>query len=73
MAEVWFGVDAWMPKCLNRGIINFLGSRMRQGRLAWGTNGRPWKESLDQVDGLGRKHEARQKLLRDNARELCKI
>lgn len=44
-----------------------------QDRAVWGTNGLPWKESLDQVDGLGLKDEARQKLLRDNARELFKI
>jgi predicted TIM-barrel fold metal-dependent hydrolase len=46
---------------------------MGQDRAVWGTNGLPWKESLDQVDGLGLRDEARQKLLRDNARELFKI
>ena len=39
----------------------------------WGTNGLPWKESLDQVDGLKLRDEARQKLIRDNARELFKL
>jgi len=71
--NVWFGVDAWMPKYLKPEIINFIGSRMGQDRAVWGTNGLPWKESLDQVDGLGLKPEARQKLIRDNARELFKL
>ena len=71
--NVWFGVDAWMPKYLKPEILNFIGSRMGMDRAVWGTNGLPWKESLDQVDGLGLKPEARQKLIRDNARELFKI
>lgn len=48
------------------------GERARS-RAVWGTNGLPWKESLDQVDGLGLRDEARRKLIRDNARELFKI
>ena len=71
--NVWFGVDAWNPKYLKPEIIQFIGSRMGQDRAVWGTNGLPWKESLDQVDGLGLKPEARQKLIRDNARELFKL
>jgi len=71
--NVWFGVDAWMPKYLKPEIINFIGSRMGQDRAVWGTNGLPWKESLDQVDGLKLRDEARQKLIRDNARELFKL
>jgi predicted TIM-barrel fold metal-dependent hydrolase len=46
---------------------------MGQDRAVWGTNGLPWKESLDQVDGLGLRPEARQKLIRDNARELFRL
>ena len=38
-----------------------------------GTNGLPWKESLEQVDGLGLREEARRKLIRDNARELFRL
>lgn len=32
-----------------------------------------WKESLDQVDALGLKAEARRKLICDNARELFRL
>lgn len=71
--NVWFGIDAWMPKYLKPEIVNFIGSRMGQDRAVWGTNGLPWKESLDQVDGLGLRPEARQKLIRDNARDLFRL
>ena len=44
---------------------------MGQDRAVWGTNGLPWKDSLDQVDALG--PEARRKLIRDNAIELFRL
>jgi len=46
---------------------------MGQDRAIWGTNGLGWKESLDQVDGLGLKDEAKRKLIRDNAVQLFKL
>ena len=54
-------------------IVNFIGRRMGQDRAVWGTNGLPWKASLDLVDGLGLRDEARRKLIRDNARELFRL
>jgi predicted TIM-barrel fold metal-dependent hydrolase len=71
--NIWFGVDAWMPKYLKPEIINYVNSRMGQDRAVWGTNGLPWKDSLDQVAGLGLKPEAERKLLRDNAVQLFKL
>jgi predicted TIM-barrel fold metal-dependent hydrolase len=71
--NIWLGIDAWMPKYLKPEVIQFVGSRMGQDRCLWGTNGLPWKESLDQVDQLGLKPEAKRKLLRDNAVELFKL
>jgi predicted TIM-barrel fold metal-dependent hydrolase len=71
--NVYFGVDAWMPKYLKPEIIHFINSRMGQDRSLWGTNGLPWKESLDQVDELGLREETRKKLLRDNAVQLFKL
>jgi predicted TIM-barrel fold metal-dependent hydrolase len=68
--NVYFGVDAWMPKYLKPEAIQFVNSRMGQDRCLWGTNGLPWKESLKQVDELGLRPEARRKLLRENAVEL---
>jgi predicted TIM-barrel fold metal-dependent hydrolase len=71
--NIWFGIDAWMPKYLSPAVLQFIGSRMGQDRCLWGTNGLPWKESLDQVDQLGLKPQARRKLLRDNAVQLFNL
>ena len=71
--NIWFGIDAWMPKYLKPDILQFIGSRMGQDRCLWGTNGLPWKESLDQVEQLGLKPESKRKLLRDNAVQLFKL
>ena len=71
--NVWLGIDAWMPKYLKPEVIQFIGSRMGQDRCLWGTNGLPWKESLDQVEQLGLKPEAKRKLIRDNAVELFRL
>ena len=71
--NIWLGIDAWMPKYLKPEVIQFIGSRMGQDRCLWGTNGLSWKESLDQVEQLGLKPEAKRKLLRDNAEELFRL
>jgi uncharacterized protein len=71
--NVWLGIDAWMPKYLKPEVIQFIGSRMGQDRCLWGTNGLSWKESLDQVEQLGLKPEAKRKLLRDNVVALFRL
>jgi predicted TIM-barrel fold metal-dependent hydrolase len=71
--NIWLGIDAWMPKYLKPEVIQFIGSRMGQDRCLWGTNGLPWQESLDQVEQLGLKPEAKRKLLRDNAVALFRL
>jgi predicted TIM-barrel fold metal-dependent hydrolase len=71
--NVYFGIDAWMPRYLKPEIIQFINSRMGQDRCLWGTNGLPWKESLEQVEKIGLRDEAKRKLLRDNAVELFKL
>ncbi|MCZ6624751.1 MAG: amidohydrolase family protein [Deltaproteobacteria bacterium] len=68
--NVYFGVDAWMPKYLKPEIIQFINSRMGQDRSLWGTNGLQWKESLNQVEALGLREDAKRKLLRENAVQL---
>lgn len=35
--NVWFGVDAWMPKYLSPPILQFVNSRMGADRCVWGT------------------------------------
>ncbi|MBI4482978.1 MAG: amidohydrolase [Acidobacteria bacterium] len=71
--NIYFGTDAWLPKYLKPEIIQFVNSRMGQDRCLWGTNGLPWKKSLEQVEEIGLREEAKQKLLRDNAIELFKL
>ncbi|MBM4263633.1 MAG: amidohydrolase [Deltaproteobacteria bacterium] len=68
--NVYFGVDAWMPKYMKPEILHYINSRMGADRCLWGTNGLPWKESLDQWDEMGLKENVKRKLLRDNAVEL---
>jgi predicted TIM-barrel fold metal-dependent hydrolase len=43
---------------------------MGQDRCLWGTNGLPWKESLEQWEEMGLKEATKKKLLHDNAVEL---
>ena len=71
--NIYFGIDAWMPKYLKPEIVQFIGSRLGQDRSLWGTNGLPWKESLDQVEKLGLREDAKQRLLYDNAATLFKL
>lgn len=68
--NVWFGIDAWMPKYLSPAIIQFMTSRMGRDRTVWGTNGLPWKQSLDQLDELGIKDDVKRKILYENVQEL---
>jgi len=46
---------------------------MGMDRCLWGTNGLPWKQNLEQVDGLGLKDDVKKKLLRGNAVELFRL
>jgi hypothetical protein len=65
--NVYFGIDGWMPKYLGPEILHFMNSRMGMDRCVWGTNGLPWKASLDQIEEIGLKDEVKRKVLRDNA------
>ncbi len=71
--NIWCGVDAWSPKYLSPQIIQFINSRLGRDRCLWGTNGLPWKESLQQLCDLGLKEQVQKKLLRENAIELFKL
>lgn len=71
--NVWFGIDAWMPRYLSPSVIQFMSSRMGRDRCVWGTNGLPWKESLRQFHDLKLKDEVIQKVLRDNVIELFSL
>ncbi len=34
--NIYFGIDAWMPKYLKPEIVHYIGSRMGQDRCLWG-------------------------------------
>ena len=71
--NVWLGIDAWLPRYLSPSILQFINSRMGRDRCVWGTNGLPWKQSLDQMDELNLKEEVKQKVLYDNAVEVFQL
>ena len=71
--NIYFGIDAWMPKYLKPEIVQFIGSRLGQDRSLWGTNGLDWKTSLDQLEQLGLRDEAKHNLLSGNATRLFKL
>ncbi len=71
--NIYFGIDAWMPKYLNKDIVHFMDSRMGRDRVLWGTNGLDWKTSLDQLRGMDLKEETIQKITRTNVQELFKL
>lgn len=70
---VWIGIDAWLPKYLKPELVQFMNSRLGQDRVLWGTNGLPWKQSLEQLRALGLKSEVYRKVVRDNAVELFRL
>lgn len=71
--NVWFGIDAWMPRYLSKEIVRFMDSRMGRDRVLWGTNGLPWKKSLQQLEELGLKEETIERVTRTNAEELFRL
>jgi predicted TIM-barrel fold metal-dependent hydrolase len=68
--NLWFGIDAWLPKYLSKEIVHFMDSRMGRERVVWGTNGLPWGRSLEQLQQIGLKDETIERVVRLNAQEL---
>ena len=71
--NVYFGIDGWLPKYLGPEILHFMNSRMGMDRCVWGTNGLPWKTSIEQMDQIGLKDDVKRKVLRDNTAQLFGI
>jgi uncharacterized protein len=71
--NVWFGIDAWMPKYLSKEIVHFMDSRMGRDRVLWGSNGLSWAKSLAQLYDMGLKDETIEKVTRTNAMELFRL
>jgi predicted TIM-barrel fold metal-dependent hydrolase len=71
--NLYFGIDAWMPKYLSKEAVHFMNSRMGRDRVVWGTNGLDWKTSLAQLSDLGLKDGVIEQVTRTNAQELFKL
>jgi predicted TIM-barrel fold metal-dependent hydrolase len=69
--NVYVAMSGHAPKYWDKSLVHFLNSR-GQGKVMWGTDYPliQHDESLEQVDDLGLKPEAKQKLLRDTAIEV---
>lgn len=70
--NIYFGVDAHMPRYLEPTVINYIKTRGKD-KVIWGTNGIPWKPMLKQIDELGLTDEVKAKLLRENAIKVFKL
>ena len=69
--DIWFGIDAWLPKYLSPQIVQFMNSRLGRDRCLWGTNGCPGKPATT-LRSRSQGRSAR-KILRENAFELFKL
>lgn len=70
--NVYFGVDAHMPRYLEPSVINYINTR-GQDKVIWGTNGLPFRTVLQQIEELGLRESAKVKLLRENAIKVFKL
>ncbi|MBI2854777.1 MAG: amidohydrolase [Chloroflexi bacterium] len=70
--NIYFGVDAHMPKYLEPNVVKFINTR-GQDKVIWGSNGLPWDKMLQQIDDLGLKEDVKKKLLHDNAVKVFKL
>lgn len=70
--NVYFGVSAHFPKYLDPSVIRFINTR-GQNKVIFGTNSIPFKPMLQQIEELGLREEAKNKLLYENAARLFKL
>ena len=70
--NVYLGIDAHMPKYLEKSIINFMNTRGKK-KVLYGTNGLPWKTTLEQLGEIIPKDEVRKQIIRENAVRAFKL
>lgn len=70
--NVYFGVSAHFPKYMDPTVVRNIDSRLRDKSI-FGTNGLPFKPMLSQINELGLREEAKNKLLRENAIKVFKL
>ncbi|MBI2849075.1 MAG: amidohydrolase [Chloroflexi bacterium] len=70
--NVYFGVDAHMPKYLEPTVVRYINTRGKD-KVIWGSNGLQWNKMLPQINDLGLREDAKRKLMRENAIRVFKL
>lgn len=70
--NVYVGIDAHMPKYLDKSLVNFMKTRGK-AKTIYGTNGLSWKVTLEQLKELVPDDEARRLIIRENAVKAFKL
>lgn len=70
--NVYVGIDAHMPKYLDRSLVNFMKTRGKT-KTIYGTNGLSWKVTLEQLKELVPDDEVRRLIIRENAVKAFKL
>jgi predicted TIM-barrel fold metal-dependent hydrolase len=70
--NVYVGIDAHMPKYLDKSLINFMKSRGKN-KTIYGTNGLSWKVTLGQLKEIVPDDEVRRLIMRENAVKAFKL
>lgn len=73
-ANVFMGTSAYAPKYWKQEFVSFINGR-GQDKIVWGTDFPllTHERSLREIEGLGLRDDAKQKLLRDNAMRIFKL
>ena len=71
--NVYGDISAWPPKTLPKSLVEFLGSRLGQDKILFGTNGLGFKMCKEQFLELPIRDEAKSKILRENALKLFNL
>jgi len=64
--NVYIGIDAHMPRYLEKSLIDFMNTRGRE-KVIYGTNGLSWKVTLEQLREIVPKEDVRRLIIRENA------
>jgi predicted TIM-barrel fold metal-dependent hydrolase len=70
--NVYVGIDAHMPKYLDKSLINFMNTRGKE-KVLYGTNGLSWKATLEQLREVVPKEDVRRLIVRENAIKAFKL
>lgn len=70
--NVYVGIDAHMPKYLEKSLIHFMNTRGKN-KVIYGTNGMSWKVTLEQLREIVPNDDVRRLIIRENAIKAFKL